>query len=249
MTPNNPPHMEKIKKIFQEKSQINLFFLLYKNPSIKIIEKPNFHTGAMEYHQDIYLRQYCFTGLKGALSWEHTADILQSKYKKEILEFLSIFSGRLLQLRSNYTLKFLPHPHSHSMDFLQTISGFNRRENLPITSFISKNKNINNLKYLLELLTAQTISIEKYYIISVKHQNAPDRRLGFLCLGTHIPIPSIKIIIFCNSYGALIETIKKHTLINNLIEFYTTNFIIKFSITKTEILLKNYYLSSKITFK
>lgn len=240
---------DQLLKLFNnQKESLHILFLIYIKPQINITEDPSFSTGATVYNNGaIRLRKHCFTGIKGALSLTTTEAILQSPMKDDFLKFLSIFSGRILQLRSKYVLNLLPHQKGYGGNFLKNLAGFNALPLLPIQYFIAKNKSISNLKNALTFYTKGKVKIAKYKGISIRHNNKQNYHLGSLCLGKKIPIMATNVNIYFNSYEHMINNIKNINDIYYILEYYTTNFSLSFQISTEKILLKNYYLSSKIT--
>jgi hypothetical protein len=238
-----------IAQIFNFEKYMNIFYIIYLRKNTKIIEQPTFHTATIEYKKDtIYLRQYCFTGLKGTLSLDITMEILNSPLKDKILYFLSIFSGRLLQLRSHYLLKLSPLENSYSDNFIKTLGGFHIESNIPDKFFLYKNKNIYNLKQILHLIIHGTIHIQKHIIFIIKHNNIQDRRLNFLLIGHKVFVTGINIIIYCINYQNILNIIYT-PLLHQTIQSFSLIYRLKFYCAKEKIKLNHYILSAKIKFQ
>ena len=164
-----------IKNIFQPHKIFVHPIYLINNPlynNFKIIESVSFDNSKLEIMENsIFIKEYTFTGLRGTLSLNSSNYINNSDYKNKIIEYLSLFSGRLFQLRYEYLYKYLPVPNNYVKKFFNNCCGFNMENllnihnndfSIPYKYLLNKNKNIENLKNILKIYTKGEIVINKY---------------------------------------------------------------------------------------
>jgi hypothetical protein len=243
--------LSQLEKIANSSSEemLNLLFIIYLKPHMEILESPSFHTASVEYKKNvILLRKYCFTGFAGSLSLETTLDIMHSNQKIFLLKFLSIFSGRLLQLRTQYILNLLPHSNGYGSKFLKSLSGYGTNKKIPFKYLINKNRNLYNLKKVLEILIGPCeILIKKYEVKNISHRNPQKKTLGDLCLGKKVNLIATGILIHLKSYQDFLHLDLNE--IHTSIDFFTSAYKLKFYIPPEKIQLKNYLLSWKLNLK
>lgn len=240
---------EQIEAFFHKKELIHIFYLLYFKPHMNIIEAPTFHTAALEYDDKyIYLRQECFTGLKGVLSFNTTMNIIRSPDKLDILKFLSIFSGRLLQLRAKYTLQLMAHSKGYAGEFIQSLGGYNSIPSIPSQYFTRKNKTLYDLRKVLKIFTKGEVYVHKYDFNIIDHHIPQKKMLGALVLGERMAIRATSIRIYLPNYQSFISIVKQEKTLIYLVEYYTNSYKLSFEIPREKILLGNYLLSGRVSF-
>lgn len=251
-----------VENIFKNYNKVFIHpIYLINNPKLYgpliIIENPNFDNSKLEIVENtIYIKEHTFTGLRGTLSLDTSSYINNSIFKKKILEFLSIFSGRLFELRNKYIYKYLPSPNSYVKNFFDNCCGFNLKallnieniDSLPYKYLFNKNKNIYNLQKVLEIYTKEIIIINKNSYLNKYEIFQQNKKLGEIYLSKNIFIISLLIKIQVNSYVKLENLLKSENYIKYIIDYYTEKYTIKYYIKKEKILLKSYVLSRKINF-
>lgn len=242
------------------KNKIRLIHPIYliNNKSYNdIIENPNFDNSKIEIiNNNICFKENTFTGLRGTLALKHTHYIMNHENKQEILQFLSIFSGRLFELRNIFLFKYLPLQNGYVDNFLKNFCGFNYIDSIPLRYFLSKNKNIFNLKLgLIYLLNnkenlAKSIHITKFFCSLLDNINVmpQSKKLNSFFLGKNIYSSSLLIEIYLINYNAFIKSFDDQTNIKFFISNFIEIFKIKFYIPKIKILLKNYRISNQVFF-
>ena len=254
-----------IQNIFKNHNKIFIHpIYLINNPklygSIKIMESPNFDNSKLEIIEDtIYIKEHTFTGLRGVLSLDTTSYINQSILKNKILKLLSVFSGRLFELRYIYLYKYLPSPNSYVKTFFNNCCGFNLEKlvtvenneaSIPYRYLLNKNKNLDNLKRVLEIFTKGEIILNKYYCFFLNDHKIvkQNKKLNSIYLGEKIPIVGNLINIYMKNYLALEGLFKKEKDLVYVIDYFTQKYMFQYYIKKEKILLKSYVLSGKIRF-
>jgi hypothetical protein len=252
-----------INNIFNNHNKIFIHpIYIINNPKLSqqftIIEKPNFDNSKMEIVDNtIYIKENTFTGLRGTLSLDTTSYITNSSYKEKILNFLSLFSGRLFELRYIYLYKYLPSPDSYVKKFFNNCCGANldplintnNVTSIPYKYLLNKNKNIDNLKKVLEIYTKGNIFIKKYHCFFLTNYRIiqQSKKLNEIYLGEKIPVVGIMIKIFLNNYLYL-QSLLKDVNVPYIIDYFTEKYSLIYYIKKEKILLKSYVLSRKIKF-
>lgn len=249
-----------LKKFFANENKIFIHpIYLINNPKLfeklSIIESPNFDNSKLEIIKNtIYIKEHTFTGLRGTLSLNITNYINHSDFKNKILNFLSLFSGRLFELRNKYIYKYLPSPESYVKNFFNNCCGFNNDyllndENIHYKYLLNKNKNIYNLKVLLENYTKSKLMIFKYYRFFENYTNVKqNKQLSFLYLGNKFPTIGLLIKFYVNNYLELQNLLKIENNINYILEYFTKNHVCKYYLKKESLPLKLYMISRKINF-
>lgn len=244
-------------------NKINIFYLINNSKVFtinKMIENPKFYSSKHYYNNNIlYLRNNIFTGLRGVLSFDTTFKIINFTFKKKLLTLLSAFSSRLLEIKYLYRMKILMVKNSYVYNFLNNLCGFNYNsivQNIPIKYFINKNKNLYFLHEAIKcFLEANHINYFKIhisknhlYIYQGYNPNILSQKLTNIILGTNIYLLYQKINIFLQNYEDLLLIYFNKNNLYYVIEFFTNQYKVNYTIPKQYIALKKIIISKKIKF-
>ena len=198
---------------------IDPLILLHYHKNIKIVEDPLFYSSknsiiAKEGEISLILRESAFSGLEGKLHFDQTSNILFSKNGRYLLDFLSIFSGRLYELRSKYLFDLLPTGYAKKIK--NSLIGYHYPEIFRSKKVIGRYKGIHEIKNILE----ETFGINNIFILTkYKMVNCYLKKnhlwgvLGNVLLGGKLLVKNLEVHFYFNS---LLELNSKRELLNSL---------------------------------
>jgi hypothetical protein len=238
--------LEKKLKILDYNS-INSLIVLYYEKNVKIIEDPLFYSSKNSIISEknqlyLILRECAFSGLEGKIKLDETANILFEENGRYLLNFLSIFSGRLYELRSKYLFSLLPTGYAEKMK--NNLIGYHYPESFRSNKVIGRNKSIHEMKEILEEKFGKNnlFLVTKYKLVNC-YLNKSNLILGNILLGSKILVKNLEI--HCYFYS-LDDMNNKKELIYNLrclAPIYSPFFTIKTYINnEMKILLGEYAL-------
>lgn len=211
----------KEQEVLQEKLEtidydlINSLVLLHYKNNIKIIEDPLFYSSKnsmilKEGQLCLILREPAFSGLEGKLNLDQTANILFQENGRYLLDFLSIFSGRLYELRSKYLFKLLPTGYAEKVK--NNLIGYHYPTLFRSKIVIGRNKSLYEMQFILE----EKFGKNNIFLVT-KHKMAnctPTALiLGEILLGNKILVKNLEIHCY---FTSLKDLDNKSELLSNL---------------------------------
>lgn len=191
----------------------------------------------------LVLREPAFSGLAGKLSINETADILFQEQGKELLAFLSIFSGRLYELRSKYYFDLLPAGYAERTK--NSLIGYHYPKSFRYKEAVHKNKSIHDLRTMLQYKFGSNncFVIQRHKMVECKPTNK--YILGNILLGAKALVRDLEIHCYFNSIQEMEQNSELLKDLSFLIPIYSPFYTVKIYITGNwRICLGEYKLGS-----